>query len=177
MRVLRHTWAVVSAQGWNPGHHLIGQLTECEHDGVMFWVREALDKRTSFTTSSNQRSGEKCKAPSPNRQALELCCPAENWDRIVAVVREADTLKRPVLQNRHFTLAWIKRQWTNDSLGWSARQRAALPHDLVICGYPAGNCAQDTARFLTNDASRSGLHGRWRDLLNLGGRNRESGVD
>lgn len=133
MRVLRHTWAVASAQGWNPGHHLIGQLTECEHDGLVFWVREALDKRTSFTTSSNQRRGEKCKTPSPRRQALELCCPAEHWQRIAAVVREADALKRPVLQNCRFTPAWIKRQWNNGPLALSEFERVSLPRDLVIC--------------------------------------------
>ena len=134
MRILRQTWAVVSKQGWNPGHHLIGQLTECEHDGVVFWVRESVDKRTSFTTSSNQRRGEKCKTPSPNRQALELCCPAEHWEMIAAVVRDADVLQRPVLRNHRFTKRWIDKQWTNDVFGWPARQRICLPRDLVICG-------------------------------------------
>lgn len=110
MRILLRTWAVVSTQGWNPGHRLIGQLTECEHDGIVFWVRETVDKRTSFTTSSNQRRGEKCKTPSPDRQALELFCPAEHWERIAAAVHEADALKRPVLSNRRFTRRWIDRQ-------------------------------------------------------------------
>jgi hypothetical protein len=134
MRVLRYTWAVVSEQGWNPGHHLIGQLTECEQDGLVFWVREALDKRTSFTTSANQRRGEKCNTPSPNRQALELCCPAEQWERIAAIVHVADRMKRPVLQNRRFTPAWIRRQWEHGPLAWSAYDRASLPQNLVICG-------------------------------------------
>jgi hypothetical protein len=134
MRVLRLTWAVVSKQGWNPGHNLVGQLTECEHDGVVFWVREAVDKRTSFTTSSNQRRGEKCDKPSRNRQTLELRCPAEHWERIADIVREADVAKRPVLYNRRFTASWIEKQWHNDVLGWSVHERAQLPQNVVIYG-------------------------------------------
>ncbi len=134
MQILRQTCAVVSKQGWNPGHHLIGQLTECEHDGIVFWVREAVDKRTSFNTSSNQRRGEKCDKPSPNRQSLELCRPVEHWEKMAKVILELDGLQRPVLQNHRFTLKWIASQWNNDVLGWSSQERAQLPNDLVICG-------------------------------------------
>jgi hypothetical protein len=117
MRVLRRTWAVVSQQGWNPGQHLIGQLTECEHEGVVFWVREALDKRTLFNVSSGERRGQKVNGPSRNRQSLELCCSEEHWERIAELVQQADALNRPVLRNRRFTRQWIDKQWTNGALG------------------------------------------------------------
>jgi hypothetical protein len=117
IRVLRRTWAVVSDQGWNPEHHLIGQLTECELDGIIFWVRESVDKRSRFNVSSNERRGEKCKGPSRSRQALELCCPEGHWDMIARLVHHADMLKRPVLRNRRFTRRWIDRQWNNGPLG------------------------------------------------------------
>jgi hypothetical protein len=42
-------------------------------------------------------------------QVLELAAPNCEWDRLAALVHEADASKRPVRKNRRFTRKWAER--------------------------------------------------------------------
>lgn len=104
---------------------LIGQVTKCRTlDGVTFYVREACNAIPSFVVSSNERWGDKQDGPGRERQSLELCAPAGEWDRIAEIVRGADRLGRPVRQNEQFTATDAERCLAQSALGESEIGRA-----------------------------------------------------
>jgi hypothetical protein len=71
------------------------QVTECEHNGRRFFVRENF-RYDTFTSVSGVN-------------VLELACAAEHFDELSRIVHEADGLKRPVVRNRTFTLRTAPR--------------------------------------------------------------------
>lgn len=92
---------------------LDGKLTKCSLDGVVFYVRESLKHAGgSFMMTSGERLSWKQGTPTAgsSKQVLELCCPTAAWERIAAVVAEADQLGRPVMRNRLFTAEWAEEQ-------------------------------------------------------------------
>ena len=65
------------------------QLTKCELDGAVFYVRE------------NFWNGEKI---------LEVCAPDWRWQRACEVVWIEDSLKRKIIKNPDFTEEWAERE-------------------------------------------------------------------
>lgn len=88
---------------------LTAQVSYCRSDNIYFYVRENVNGIDSFHISSGERWGDKSgNKPSRSRQVLELFVPqAEQWQLIAGLVREIDTLDRPVLANRLFNQQWI----------------------------------------------------------------------
>jgi predicted DNA-binding WGR domain protein len=80
----------------------------------VFYVRENLDGGWSFFISSNERMSDKgsnrgTSKPAAHRNVLDLCTEREaDWDIVADVVRSLDSLKRPVLRNRRFTVRWAE---------------------------------------------------------------------
>lgn len=112
MKVLaKGTWAF--GGGIMPGQKLEGQVTKLQLDDVIFYVRENLNGADSFHVSSPERWAEKGgnnadRGPRSHRQILDLCAPDEHWDRLAALVHEADSLKRQVRRHRTFTTKWAE---------------------------------------------------------------------
>jgi hypothetical protein len=79
------------------------QVTECEHDGRRFFVRENF-RYDSFTSNSGVRWGLQQGHTASGVNVLELACQPEHFDELSRIVHEADQLKRPVVRNRKFTL-------------------------------------------------------------------------
>ena len=80
MKVLDKTnWTIaVGGGGYCPAPGLEGQVTKCEHEGVVFYMRENITAVSSFNMSSGERWGIKIgKSPSPSRQSLELAAPPD----------------------------------------------------------------------------------------------------
>jgi hypothetical protein len=87
---------------------LTGQVTRCEYQGIVFYVRENVNATPAFNISSGERWGDKVgRKPSRFRQSLELLAPELHWEEIAQLVRQADTLGRPVLRNKLFNRAFI----------------------------------------------------------------------
>lgn len=85
---------------------LVGQVTRCEFEGVMFFVRENTNAISSFLISSSVRQGDKTGSkPSRQRQCLELAAPADKWEKIAEQVKLADPMKRQVFRSKNFTLS------------------------------------------------------------------------
>jgi predicted DNA-binding WGR domain protein len=95
-------------------HLCEGQITKCGWQGIVFYVRENLDGGWSFYISSNERLSDKGSGrgrgrPSLRRNVLDLRTQYESdWDAAADVVRSHDTLQRPVLRNRRFTVRWAE---------------------------------------------------------------------
>lgn len=84
---------------------LVGQVTKCEYEGVIFFVRENTNNIPSFLISSSVRYGDKAGSkPSKARQCLELAAPEHNWEAIAEIIRQTDPMKRPVNRNKSFNL-------------------------------------------------------------------------
>jgi len=100
--------------GTLPAHLCEGQITKCRTRGMVFYVRENLDGGWSFYISSNERLSDKGSGcgrgrPSLRRNVLDLCTQhATDWETAADVVRSFDTLRRPVLRNRRFTVRWAE---------------------------------------------------------------------
>src|SRR5438128_2088002 len=88
---------------WGGINHLgglEGQVTRCRLEKVIFYVREnvALDH---FHISSGERQALKAgRVSSRHPQVLELLAPTRIWDALAELVRQADSLGRPVRRNR-----------------------------------------------------------------------------
>jgi hypothetical protein len=98
----------------NPHGGLEGKLTKCRLNGLVFYVRENVAVMGGqFLVSSGERMGWKQgRLSRRHAQILELAAPEVHWDRIAAVVHHADSLKRPVVKNGHFTIARATRQFS-----------------------------------------------------------------
>lgn len=84
---------------------LVGQVTKCEYEGIIFFVRENTNNVPSFLISSSVRWGDKCGSiPSKRRQCLELAAPDDVWQAIAHVIHFVDPLRRPVNNNKSFNL-------------------------------------------------------------------------
>lgn len=88
-----------------------GQVTHCKYEGIPFYVRENLTGIPSFYISAGERWGNKTGTGKPRaeRQILELLAHPRDWVNLAEVVRRYDTLKRPVVKNKKFNAAFIKR--------------------------------------------------------------------
>jgi predicted DNA-binding WGR domain protein len=101
--------------GTHRAHKCEGQITKARWFGIVFYVRENLDGGWSFFISSNERMSDKGSnrgtgRPAMHRNVLDLCTQhPTDWDAAAEVVRSLDTLKRPVLRNRRFTVRWAER--------------------------------------------------------------------
>lgn len=88
---------------------LCSQVTMCEWNDIIFYVRENVNGVNSFEISSAERWGDKNgSTPARRRQTLELMAPGEHWSDIRKLVLAADPLRRPVKQNQNFNEAFIK---------------------------------------------------------------------
>lgn len=66
--------------------------------------------------TAGERMGWKQGRLSPRHtQVLELAAPEKEWERIAAIVRDADALQRPVRKNRLFTITWAEKQFQHGS--------------------------------------------------------------
>lgn len=94
---------------------MIGQLTKCRYNRVIFYVRENLKGINSFIISSGERWGDKNGTSKPRRErwSLDLCAPTEHWDTLAALVHEQDYYKRPVLKAKRFSYHWAEQQFLN----------------------------------------------------------------
>lgn len=72
------------------------QLTKCELDGEVFYVRE------------NLLNGEK---------VLEVCAPDHRWERACQVVWIEDSLKRKIIKNPDFTAEWAEKELADGTQG------------------------------------------------------------
>ena len=79
------------------------QVTECEHEGRKFFVRENF-RYDTFTSNSGVRWGLQQGHAVSGVNVLELACKPEDFADLSRIVHEADALKRPVVRNRKFTL-------------------------------------------------------------------------
>ena len=79
------------------------QVTECEHKGRRFFVRENF-RYDTFTSNSGVRWGLQQEHTVSGVNVLELACQPEHFEELSRIVHEADQLKRPVVRNRKFTL-------------------------------------------------------------------------
>jgi hypothetical protein len=96
---------------------LIGQLTMCRLDGIVFYTRENVNGISSFYISSSERQGDKAgNTPRASRQTLELFAPDIFWESIAQAVKEVDPMKRPVIKNKLFNRKWIDEHFTTFSL-------------------------------------------------------------
>lgn len=84
------------------------QVTECEHNGRRFFVRENF-RYDTFTSNSGVRWGLQQGHSVSGVNVLELACEPEFFDELSRLVQEADGLKRPVMRNRTFTLRTAPR--------------------------------------------------------------------
>ncbi len=84
------------------------QITECEHAGRRFFVRENFHYDT-YTSNSGVRWGLQQGHSVRGVNVLELACELEHFDELLRIVHEADGLKRPVVRNRTFTLRTARR--------------------------------------------------------------------
>lgn len=84
------------------------QVTQCEHAGRRFFVRENFHYDT-FTSNSGVRWGLQQGHSVRGVNVLELACELEHFDELSRIVHEADGLKRPVVRNRTFTLRTARR--------------------------------------------------------------------
>jgi hypothetical protein len=100
----------------NPQGGLEGKLLKCRLGQFVFFVRENFVGRGGhFMVSAGERMGWKQgRLSSRHTQVLELAAPASEWDGLAALVRAADTLKRPVLKNRRFTVVWADGQFSHE---------------------------------------------------------------
>jgi hypothetical protein len=98
----------------NPHGGLEGKLTKCRLGGLVFYVRENIAVRGGhFQVSSGERIGwKRGRLSKRHKQILELAAPDAEWDRIAAVVHDADALNRPVMRNGRFTIACAERQFS-----------------------------------------------------------------
>jgi hypothetical protein len=86
-----------------------GQVTKCRlPDGLVFYVREN-SARDHFNTSAGERMAMKRGSNTRGRNVLELCCAADRWDEVAALVTQVDPMKRRVRANRQFTKDWAER--------------------------------------------------------------------
>ena len=79
------------------------QITECEHEGRRFFVRENF-RYDTFTSNSGVRWGLQQGHTVSGVNVLELACRPEDFEELSRLVHEADALKRSVVRNRKFTL-------------------------------------------------------------------------
>lgn len=84
------------------------QVTECEHGGRRFFVRENY-RYDTFTSNSGVRWGLQQGHSVRGVNVLELACEAGQFDELARIVQQADQLKRPVIRNRTFTLRTAPR--------------------------------------------------------------------
>ncbi len=101
--------------GIMPDQKQWSRVSKCRVDGVTFYVRENLDGAQSFYVSSNERwkfkgGNNSTDRAGLERQCLDLCAPAAEWDRIAELVRAADSLGRRVRKHRTFTERWAEQQ-------------------------------------------------------------------
>jgi hypothetical protein len=100
--------------GTHRAHRCEGQITKCRWFSIVFYVRENLDGSWSFYISSNERMSDKGSnrgtgKPAAHRNVLDLCTRHDSdWETAADLVRAIDTLKRPVLRNRRFTVRWAE---------------------------------------------------------------------
>lgn len=103
---------------------LQGQVTAIRDEaGRLGYVRENLRIADTFLMSSNARlgitggsmaggrrpaSGINPRTTSVGRSVLELAARPEDWEPLAKAVAEADTLHRPVLRNRAWSLRKAK---------------------------------------------------------------------
>jgi len=76
----------------------------------VFYVRENIGVRGGrFMVSSGERMGWKQgRLARRHLQVLELAALPSEWERIAKLVHEVDALKRPVRNNRRFTITWAE---------------------------------------------------------------------
>jgi len=101
------------------------QVTECEHEGRRFFVRENF-RYDTFTSNSGVRWGLQQGHTASGVNVLELACKPEDFEELSRIVRKADALSRPVVRNRKFTLR------TAPLIG--GLQRAPVPSDSCNAG-------------------------------------------
>ncbi len=135
-----------------------GQLTRCRHNGVLFYVRENL-QLDHFHLSSGERQGLKAGRLSRRHpQVLELLAPARLGAQLAELVRQTDSLDRPVRRNRYFTWAWAERQFAqadkNDPILGGTPMRVIEvtvsptgEATIQTKGYAGGDCLQ-ASKFL-----------------------------
>lgn len=113
IKVLATTSWIFSRDNCHEGGQ-IGQITKCEYEGIIFYVRENINGIPSFNISSGERWGDKTgKQVRKERQSLEVCADVKHWPLISKIVKEADNLKRPVRLNIQFTKQWAESQFSN----------------------------------------------------------------
>lgn len=97
---------------------LVGQVSKCRFEGVVFYVRENVTGIDSFTISFGDRWGDKIGSkPSPGRQVLEILAPKHFIPFLKRKVTESDQLKRRVITNSSFNKKFIDsifKQNSND---------------------------------------------------------------
>lgn len=84
------------------------QVSECEHGGRRFFVRENF-RYDTFTSNSGVRWGLQQGHSVRGVNVLELACAPRQFDELSRIVHEADGLERPVVRNRAFTLRTAPR--------------------------------------------------------------------
>ena len=106
------SWRVHSGGAWSgESGGIVGQLTKCRLDGVVFYLRENLGGVDPFFISSSARLGmKKGQNPAHSTQVLDLAAPAERWGEIAAAVRAADGMGRPVRRHARFTADWAEQR-------------------------------------------------------------------
>jgi hypothetical protein len=109
------------------------QVTECEHDGRRFFVRENF-RYDTFTSNSGVRWGLQQGHTVSGVNILELACKPEHFEELSRIVHEADQLKRPVVRNRKFTLKTARRQTYKVSSKAEAVNRAKSHQSLAAIG-------------------------------------------
>jgi hypothetical protein len=102
------------------------QVTECEHDGRRFFVRENF-RYDTFTSNSGVRWGLQQGHTVSGVNILELACKPEHFEELSRIVHEADQLKRPVVRNRKFTLKTARRQIIQGVL----KSRSGKPSEIA----------------------------------------------
>lgn len=104
------------------------QVTECEHGGQRFFVRENF-RYDTFTSNSGVRWGLQQGHSVSGVNVLELACEPEHFEELSRIVHEADGLKRLVVRNRTFTVRTAPRSFQKgrSAAKTSSNQNASEP--------------------------------------------------
>lgn len=85
------------------GGGITGQVTHIRADGVNAYVRENIRTDTFMMNSGHRRGVAEGTADMPGAQVLNLATDGD-WERIAAVVRDADAMGRPVVRSRRWSM-------------------------------------------------------------------------
>lgn len=105
---------------------VVFQVTECEHGGWRFFVRENF-RYDTFTSNSGVRWGLQQGHSVSGVNVLELACEPKHFAELSRIVHEADGLKRPVMRNRTFTLRTAPRYFQKNRSETPSNQNSSEP--------------------------------------------------